>query len=256
MSLAGLLLRGFGGTGTRPDAPILSVVDNADGTATATVSDSTPGSANVVLTIAVDSDFVAGIWISGGSCVGDDAVVLTLDDGLYWARVESTLNRQTVVSAPCYFRVSSTSQAVYQAVLQSIQAKIIALGLSISAENVVVGKVANDRNHSKPCILISPYRREELKAAAGTNLRDDIGYQIQISILDADNRDPSANLNTYLLWREQIRRAFHNSRLAGVGSVYSTQVMPLQVVDADAWFQRNQFVSGLVVHCISRETRS
>lgn len=91
------LLKGFGpsgGAGSPPAAPSLSVVDNQDGTQTATISSSTTGSTNVVFTQAAGSS----TWTNSGSRAGDGTVSLSLANGRYFIYVRSFLNSQYNVS--------------------------------------------------------------------------------------------------------------------------------------------------------------
>ena len=78
-------------------------------------------------------------------------------------------------------------------------------------------------------------------------------YKIVLAILAADNGDQEAHFNLYLTWRESLRKLFHDQPLGSL--CFSVQVEPLEVVDRDAWFQRNLFASGLVLRCFSRESR-
>ena len=74
-----------------------------------------------------------------------------------------------------------------------------------------------------------------------------------VAILAADDGDQQANFNQYLTWRQSIRLFFHDQPLSTL--CFSVQVHPLDIVDREAWFQRNVFASGLVLNCFSRETR-
>jgi len=104
-----------------------------------------------------------------------------------------------------------------------------------------------------PAIVIAPCGREQLDPQAGTTSRDDVVYRVLVAILAADNGDQAAGFDQYLGWRESIRRLFHDQPLAAL--CFSVQVEPLDVVDRDAWFERNLFASGLVINCYSREPR-
>jgi hypothetical protein len=77
-----------------------------------------------------------------------------------------------------------------------------------------------------------------------------------VTIVDRDNQERTreANLDQYLLWREQIARAFRQQRLSGVPEIYTCIVEPDQVVGADAW-SKNLFASSLVLRFLSRERR-
>lgn len=259
MSLAGILHRGFGtsvATGNPPDVPVLSIADNADETATATVSGSSSGATNIVQTQHVASELGGGTWTTQGGRIGDGDVIISVTPGYYWARVVSTLNGMSASSNPVYFRVTDGSGAVLKQCLDAVQARIQGLMLDgLDAANIVVGKAPSDLNLTLPAIQITPTGREAIDAAEGTNRRDDVGYPVLVTIFAADNQDQTANLNQYLTWRQQIARAFRNQRLPGVSEIVTATVEPDPVVDSAAWFERNLFVSSLLIRFLSREPR-
>ena len=144
-------------------------------------------------------------------------------------------------------------------VLAALQSAIVARGLTgISAPNVVVQRAAGNRAADLPAqqfpsIVIAPYGAERLDPSAGTTSRDDVVYKVLVAIMAADNGDQQSNFNQYLTWRQSLRQLFHDQPLASL--CFRVEVAPLDVVDRDAWFQRNVFASGLVLHCYSREPR-
>jgi hypothetical protein len=143
--------------------------------------------------------------------------------------------------------------------LNTIQASIVARGLTgLAPANVVVQKVAGSRAGDLPAqefpsIVIAPYGSEALDPQAGTTSRDDVVYKVLVAILAADNGDQQANFNQCLTWRQSLRQLFHDQPLASL--CFRVEVQPLDVVDRDAWFQRNVFASGFVLKCFSREVR-
>ncbi len=150
--------------------------------------------------------------------------------------------------------------AILYDVLLAVQSQIVSLNLSgIDSAHVILQKVPSDRDGDLPatkfpCVIVAPFGPEILNAADGTNLRDDIIYPVIVAILAADNGDQSANFNTYLTWREQIRHSFHNKVLGTL--CYRVQVQPQDIVDRGAWFERNLFASGVVLQCFNREART
>src|SRR5262249_45225411 len=144
-------------------------------------------------------------------------------------------------------------------ILNAIQASIVARGLTgLAAANVVVQKAAGSRAADLPAqefpsIVIAPFGAEGLDPDAGTTARDDVVYKVLVAILAADNGDQQANFNQYLTWRQSLRQLFHDQPLANL--CFRVEVQPLDVVDRDAWYQRNVFASGFVLKCFSRETR-
>ena len=144
-------------------------------------------------------------------------------------------------------------------ILNAIQAAIAGRGLiGIGAANVLVQKAPATRAadlpaQQYPAIVIAPCGSEKLDPDAGTTSRDDVVYRVLVAILAADDGDQQANFNQYLTWRQSIRQLFHDQPLGAL--CFRVEVAPLDVVDRDAWFQRNVFASGLVLNCFSRETR-
>lgn len=129
----------------------------------------------------------------------------------------------------------------------------------LATANVIVQKVAGDRPQDLPavkypCLLIAPHGAESADPQSGTNLRDDVVYPIRVTILAEDAGDQQFGLTQYLGWRERLRRRFHNQRLSP-DLCFTVQVQPLTIVDPAAWHQRGLFVSSLVLHCFSRESR-
>jgi hypothetical protein len=153
--------------------------------------------------------------------------------------------------------------AVQYDILGAIKTAIQGLSLSgVSSANVVLLKVATDQQSDLPgvkfpAILLAPFGAETMDPAAGTNVRDDTVYPVLVGIVAADNRSQTASFETYLGWRESIRKKFHNniSAFSGVSSVFNSVVSPLAIVDAPAWL-KNSFVSGLIVRVSSREART
>jgi len=144
-------------------------------------------------------------------------------------------------------------------ILNQVQSAIAGRGLAgLAAGNILVQKVPGNRPADLPApplpsIVIAPYGRERLDPQAGTTSRDDIVYRVLVVILAADNGDQATGFDQYLTWRESIRHLFHDQPLAAL--CFTVQVEPLDVVDRDAWYQRNVFASGLILNCFSREPR-
>lgn len=262
MSLAGLLLTGFGTSPTpaAPDTPTLSLADNGDGTgAVATVASSSSGSSNVVSTVPVDGDLGGGTdWTAGGSRTGDGTVSLTLDPGYYWARVVSTLNSQTAVSIPIYFVVTSGDDALFKQCLDAVLARLQGMTFSgINSSNFFLRKLPWNRKVSasegKPATFITPVP-EKQSAREGTNNCDDIGYGVAIVVVSVSNEDLVNNLGRNTLWRQQINKAFRNQRLPGVVGNYRCEVEPGSVFNP-SFFGANYDVFSLTIRCWCRETR-
>lgn len=127
--------------------------------------------------------------------------------------------------------------------------------VGLSTANVVLQKVATDRNQVLPAIMISP-AEEEMPPAAGVNDRDDITYNIMVALVNNDNQDQTVNFEQELNWRQNVRRLFHNQKL-GPRTTENVlcRVKPLATVEPGAW-RANLFVSTLIVQAVCRETRN
>jgi len=237
--------------------PTLAVSDNADGTGgVATIAGGDAPSTHEVFVQRVDGELGTSTWLSKGSRVGNGTVDIAAEPGYYWVKVEATNGSESGTGNLVYAAFTSGDEAVLFQCLTAVQSRIQTLALSgIANQSVVVRKVPDDKNITKPAVVIAPLGRETLDPADGTNNRDDVGYPILVALLDGDNQNPTSNHDRNLLWREKIRRAFHNQRLPGVDAIITAFVEPLPVTDAAAWFERNTFVTAMLLRFISREPR-
>lgn len=233
--LVGNLYRGYGpvgGGGSPPATPSLSVVANNNGTATATVSGSTSGSTNEIEVIGLGS-LGAESWTDAGSRTGDGDVTLTLSNGSYSARCQSTLAGVAALDSSNAFNFTisgatpaTTYNSPHAALAHSVQATIIGLlGTRITgivSDSVRVRKIPYGSDfasspatgqHALPGILIVYSDREQ---DAGTfSDRDDIGYPVTIVFATKDTTaagivDPEGNDDLYLSWRQAISDVLRN----------------------------------------------
>lgn len=237
--------------------PTLTVTDNADGSGgIATIAGGDVAAANDVFLQSVDGELGTSSWTIAGSRTGNGTVNLAVTPGFYWCKIESSAAGERVTSNLVYACFTDGELAVLYRCLVAAQARIQSLSLpGISNERIVIRKVPDDKNIPKPAVILTPYRQESLNPAEGTNNRDDVGYNVFIAALDADNQNQTSNFARNLHWRESIRQAFHNQRLTGVPEIINATVEPLPVIDTQAWFDRNTCVSALIVQFTSREPR-
>lgn len=245
-----------------PDTPTLAVADDGDGTATATISGSTAGATNAVYTSPFSGEIGGGSWTLAGSRTGDGDVSLATGTGHFWAYVLSTVSGQTAASASVYFTVTDGTEAVHYRCLTAVQARIRALSLSgIENANVLVKKLPiekwafRDTGLGLPGVLVTP-QRETMDPRAGTNIRDDVGYGVLVTVCQADNQDHTleAGLSERILWREKVARAFRSQRLSGVSEVYTCRIEPGDPLIPAAWLQQVH-ASALLLRFLSREVR-
>lgn len=143
---------------------------------------------------------------------------------------------------------------LFRQCLDAVQTVIQDLDLSgISDSDIRVQKLPWQRTQVEPGIFITPIT-EKLDPRAGTNARDDIGYGVQVVIVQKSNQSQTDNLTTELTWRQRIRRSFHNKRLSGVTEVNICYVEPGAVV-LPSLFEEMYDVQSLIIRCMSRELR-
>ena len=150
----------------------------------------------------------------------------------------------------------ATYLSTYEAIKAGVNLAIQGMGLpGITSANVVVGKVARDRKDllpNLPGILIANYGNKA--PVGGTNLRDDIPYQVLIAAVQASNQDQLLRADLITYWIEKIGSYFRKQPFPSVPSVYTCDVM--QDVNFDVGsFGNNVDVSLLVLKFISRESR-
>ena len=102
-----------------------------------------------------------------------------------------------------------------------------------------------------PFVSISPYGPEEL--GDELNDRDGAYYGVLVAII----AKPSVNnLETRLGWRQKLRRNLNNRSLNQLGQNYKLTVEPGNTIEPEAWFDRNAFVSSLIVRAYFQEPRT
>lgn len=127
--------------------------------------------------------------------------------------------------------------------------------LPIKDENITIRKSLDvDKGIDTPALIITPGDMR-VDVTAGTNVRDDYAFPVLVQIVDKDANDQYDNLSTYLKWREQIFRAFHQQRLDGCDDVYIGLAREVSWVDPQLWSVHQWFVGGVLLVFIARITR-
>lgn len=241
--------------------PTLAVADNADGTgvvATITVGDA--GATNTLYRTNVSGELEAATWTSSGSRVGNGTIAVALSTkGFYFWYVSSTLAGETTVSNLVYRPITDGANAVITRCVAAVVSRLQLLTLSGIASTKIVA-VANIFNPAEcpdfPCVLVA---REPVphRYTPATNLRDDVGYPIQVLFCDSDQLSAQSNVARWDLWRQQSERAFRNQRLPGVTESYlASEIEPLKILDPA--FRPpiyDKVVSGFTVRVMCREVR-
>jgi len=152
------------------------------------------------------------------------------------------------------------ASSIHSTLLEAAQTAVQDLNLTgISDSNVVILQAPVDRAQwlpALPGIVIAPIGVETF--GAGTNASDDIGYPVAIVILAAANQDQTTSRDARLYWRELIVNQFIENRMPVSltnATLFNQTIEGLPIVDAQAWFGSNLFVSGIVVRCHVRKAR-
>lgn len=235
-------------------AVIQSVVDNADGTVTVTLSS---GSHTQLYTADTTSLFItpsATAWTSRGSAItGAGSATFSITPGMHWLSAIDTGTPLPPVPTP-FWNTSGTTD-IFDQCLVAVQGVIQTLNIADIGSNVVLRKfpVSFDSD-TRPIAVVFPVR-ETMDPQAGVNSRDDVGYGVGVSTFYAGNHDASdTTIAAQLLARKRIASAFRNQRLAGVPSVWRCYVDPGAVYDLDGW-NKQLDAGSLIIRCISREAR-
>ena len=102
-----------------------------------------------------------------------------------------------------------------------------------------------------PGILLVPVAELEGK---GTNASDDIGYGVQVTIVQASDGDVAEHADRLFYWREQAASAFRHQALTGVSEIHDCTIEPRPAVDPAA-FSGNVDVTAFVVRAWQRKQR-
>ncbi|MFI4875953.1 MAG: hypothetical protein ACIALR_11465 [Blastopirellula sp. JB062] len=87
----------------------------------------------------------------------------------------------------------------------------------------------------------------------GSDQRSEIGYGFEICMIQAGNQALGKTiLSGLLVWREAIRRAFHDKLPFNAGGVYRTWCEPGEVALPGA-FQKQYDASVLIIRCYAYE---
>ena len=115
----------------------------------------------------------------------------------------------------------------------------------------------NETLDALPVIIVCPSQTpEEIGDASFDNLVD-VFYNVDIVFVAANNQDQSTNLDEWLEWRQQIRRAFGqpDSITSTVASIWDIEIRPMAPLDRTQ-INNNYDYSGLTIRFKSQEVRS
>lgn len=223
----------------------LAVVDNGNGTATATVTGAAVGYTVILANNQIDSEFLTSGWNTAGTREGNGTINVACGRGYYWWYCTQDVDGVVSVSPVVFKNVTDGSENPHWECLEALQARIVSLALpNISGASIVLRKFPIVKGVTLPAIVICPWGAETSNKAEGTNIRDDYYFPCLVAIAAADNRDVSANMQTYLGWRFSILSAIQNQRLPGATGAIGS-VDPQAIANLDAW-QENVWASSLL----------
>ena len=137
--------------------------------------------------------------------------------------------------------------------LAAIKAVIDGLALSGLTGGTVIQEVPNylDQAQTLPFISISPFGPEKM----GDELNDRDGCYYGVLVATIAKRLVT-DLEQRLGWRQSIRRKLNNTAISGLGQNYNLLVEPQNAVELRAFFDRNMFVSSIMVRAYFQEPRT
>lgn len=256
--VTGGLLLGLGGTGATispPAEPTLAMVDNEDGTGTATISGSDVGTTNTLYSFPVGG----GVKTSRGSRSGDGTIDVTLTGTYYWQVKSADSDGCSAWSNIIWMKITNGESSIYEQILMKVQADIQELALSgLSSDDIIVQMVPQQvAGHAKPYLLVCGFGNERHDALGQQpTQKDDIQYPVLISFIDKGNRDQVTNLSRWLLWRQLISKHFRNQPLQlNTQQAYRVFVTYRDITDIAAWIRTNDALGGIMLNVWVRETR-
>ena len=152
--------------------------------------------------------------------------------------------------------------SITQTILDAIDTALIAkLGTGSGATHEILTanfykrKLPWDVGVNLPGLFMAPVPELEDKDK-GTNASDDVGYGVQITIVQASNRDLEANADRLYYWREEAMDTFRSKRLAGTGdaNIHLVDIETRPVIDP-ASFARQIDATAFVLRCWTRKMR-
>lgn len=242
------------------DTPVLSVVNNQDGTGTFTVTGSTPGVTNDIRLTTLQAPYA---WTTLTNFVGDGSDTVAVNPGFYWFTVTSSAPSESSIGLPVAACITAADVSILEQVMLAVVAKLKAgadanaFGSDIDNTKIqridVIDESLIERlTCGLPCIIVTAGNTETLEEE--TNASTDLVYPVYVGIYDAKMSSEDANNPLYFLWREAVRQLFHVKHLPGIARSVTTRVQPLQILDhKDSGENMFGFSSNLQILCTVRE---
>lgn len=197
---------------------------------------------------------------SKGTRTGDGNVTVTLDPGYYWIYAQGQVSGVVAVSNFLYAYATDAADSVSSRCVDAIEARLAGLVMTtdsgVSVPNATIYKqviLGPEGGISYPCILLTHEGGRETQERTTTG-KDDIGYPINVFVVDRHGTDFKTKRKTWLKWRQQVFRALRNQRLAGVTECQIVKMEPDAVFDPKLPSYQ-QVILGFTARCVCRETR-
>jgi hypothetical protein len=247
-----------GGTPPATTVPTLAVTDNADGTGgVATVSGGDAGALQTLYRAPFDTGSPNLTFASVGSRTGNGTIAAPGPTGSYIWRVVANLAGAEAVSNLVLRALTSLNDpaggGVYWSILQSLQARIAALGLGISVR--VRKKLIRISNDPTPLIIIAPGPGGEVVKQQTFGRRVIWRYPVAVAILTAGNQQLEAGLQAGMARREAIRNEVLQASLPGAVKVYNADIDPEEIAKFNESLGTNFDATGFVIYYQTAETR-
>ena len=234
-----------------PTAPTITAADNRDGTgAVVSITGGDAGSTHTLYAASWSGGLKAASFASVGSRTGNGLVTVA-GLGYRWLYCVAEAAGAYALSSMIGYRATSGDDDLFSQCLDAVTDKLKAMSFEgITSDKIAKQKLPWNFEKISEGIFVSPVAE---KFGTEFNNAYDIGYGVQITTFAASNASLTGNLSRHLMWRQQIRDAFHNQPLPGLAEVgYIAKVEPGPVIDIGAW--KDQFDAGVwVVRPISRE---
>lgn len=147
------------------------------------------------------------------------------------------------------------TDSIFMQAMEAIRDRIRTLALTgLTSDRVQVRRLPHDGEVYHPGITIHPVTE---KYHDGSNMRENVGYGVAITMVVNCDNDQDYLLDRLLLWRETIRRHFvEDDGMVGVANSCTLKVEMGHVIDWNDLIKDNYDVSLMVIRVYVLETRT
>ena len=228
-----------------------------DGTGgTATISGTAGGATNSLYRALFTGQEGALIWQLVGTRIGDGTIAVGQPARVYWLWYATSVNGgATDVSQVVQKALTDTTYlSVRMRCINAISDRMKLLDLTdLRADRIVIRNFEDDPVQQFPLCIVCPGPTPD-QYTGGTNIRDDLGYDVQVLFQDRSDGGTEAPIAKWSLWREKGERAFRNQRLPGVDEIMWCDIEPARMIDPSKPIYQ-QIKTGFSIRCRSREVR-